>query len=92
MFNGKWTRFSWNSNSNHSSFNFKPSQRELVRKLQILPYNHGNINSYSGRPRKIRILGNLPDFFQTCLNPNKFSSNSKVVFLPGILIQILFGI
>jgi hypothetical protein len=54
-FKGKWTWFSLNLNSNLLFFNFKPSQMELVWKLQIFPYNHTNINSYSGRTRQIRI-------------------------------------
>jgi hypothetical protein len=61
-------------------------------KLQILPYNRANLNSHSGRPRQVRILQNLPDFLKHVWTSNKFSGNSKAVLLPGILIQILFGI
>jgi hypothetical protein len=32
--------------------------------LQILPYNHTDLNSHPGRPREIRILGNLSDFLK----------------------------
>jgi hypothetical protein len=65
---------------------------ELIWKLQILPYNYANLNSYSRRLRQIRILGNLSEFSKHAGAPNKFSSNSKAVLLPEILIQILFGI
>jgi hypothetical protein len=65
---------------------------ELVWKLQVLPYNHANINSHSGRPRQLRLLGNLPESSKHVCTSNKFSSNSKAVWLPGILIQILSGI
>jgi hypothetical protein len=74
------------------SYVFKPSQMELVWKMQILPYNYINLNSYSGRPRQIGILGNLSDFFKHVWISNKFSSNSEAVFLLGILIQIMFVI
>jgi hypothetical protein len=60
----KWTWFKLNSNSNSLLFFFKPSQMELVWKLQLLPYSHTNLNSPSGRSRKIGILGNLSGFFQ----------------------------
>jgi hypothetical protein len=40
----------------------------------------------------VRILGNFPDFSKQVWTSNKFSSNLKVVLLPGILIQFLFGI
>jgi hypothetical protein len=43
-------------------FIFKPSQMEVVWKMQILPYNYANLNSHSGRSRQVRILENLPDF------------------------------
>jgi hypothetical protein len=61
-----------------------------VRGIQILPYNHANINSQSRRASHIRILGNLPDFSKPISTPNKFGPNSKAVLLAGILIQILF--
>jgi hypothetical protein len=35
---------------------------ELVWKLQILPYNHANLNSHSGSSRQVRIIEFLPDF------------------------------
>jgi hypothetical protein len=44
------------------SFIFKPSQLELVWRLQILPYDHVNLNSHSIRSRQIRISRNLSDF------------------------------
>jgi hypothetical protein len=65
---------------------------ELVWKLQIFLYIYASLNSYAGRSRQIGSLGNLPDFSKHVGAPNKFSSNLKVVLLPGILIQILFGI
>jgi hypothetical protein len=37
-------------------------------------------------------LGNLSDFSKQVWIPNKFKSNSKSVWLPGFLIQILFQI
>jgi hypothetical protein len=40
----------------------------------------------------MRIVENLFDFSKHVWTSNKFSSNSKVVLLPGILIQILFRI
>jgi hypothetical protein len=43
-------------------FIFKPSQMEVVWKMQILPYNYANLNSHSRRSRQVRILENLPDF------------------------------
>jgi hypothetical protein len=52
---------------------------ELVWKLQILLYNHANLNSYSIRPRQARILGNLPDFSKHVWTSNKFSSYSKAI-------------
>jgi hypothetical protein len=54
--------FSLDSNSKPSFFIFKPSPMELVWKLQILPYNHTHLNSYSGRSRQERILGKLSFF------------------------------
>jgi hypothetical protein len=39
-----------------------------------------------------RNFGEFVRFFQTSLNPNKFGSNLKEVFLPGFLIQIIFRI
>jgi hypothetical protein len=46
-----------NSNLNFLfPFIFKPSQMELVWKLQVLPYNHANLNSHSGNSRQVRIL------------------------------------
>jgi hypothetical protein len=63
---------------------------EACMKLQILPYNHANLNSRSRMSRQIRILGNLSDFSKPGLAPNKFGSNLKAVFFPRILIQILF--
>jgi hypothetical protein len=50
------------------------------------------LQAHSGRPRQMRISENLSDFSKHVCTPNKFSSNSKAVLLPGILIQILFGI
>jgi hypothetical protein len=58
----------------------------LVWKLQILPYNYANLNSHSGRSGQVRILENLSDFSKYGWTSNKFSSNSKVVLLPGISI------
>jgi hypothetical protein len=58
----------------------------------IFPYDHDNLNSHFGRSRQIGILGNLLDFFKHVSTPNKFSSNSIAVWLPGIVIQILLGI
>jgi hypothetical protein len=40
----------------------KPSQMELVWKLQILPHNYINLNSYSGSLRQMGILEDLLDF------------------------------
>jgi hypothetical protein len=73
-------------------FSFKPSPMELVWKHKILPYNHANLNSHSRRSRQRRSLRNLPDFSNQVWTSNKFSSHSKAVLLPGILIQIMFGI
>jgi hypothetical protein len=52
------------SNSNPLFIIFKPSQMEVIWKLQILAYNHANLNSHNERSRQIRILGNLLDFSQ----------------------------
>jgi hypothetical protein len=81
-----------NSKPNPLSFYFKPRPRELVWKLKIFPYNHANLNSHSGRSRQVRILENLPEFSKHVSASNKFSSNSKTFWLPGILIQIMLGI
>jgi hypothetical protein len=35
---------------------------DLVWKLPIFTYNYANLNSYYGRSRQVRILGNFPDF------------------------------
>jgi hypothetical protein len=59
------------------SFIFNPSQMELVWKLQILPYNHANLNSYSGRPRWISIPWNLSDFSKQVWSPNKLAQIQK---------------
>jgi hypothetical protein len=63
---------------------------KLVWKLQILPYNHANLNSHSGMSRKIIILGNLSNLSKWDWTPNRFGPNSKSVLLPRIVIQILF--
>jgi hypothetical protein len=34
-----------------------------------LPYKHANLNSYFGRAREIRILGNLSDFSNKMESP-----------------------
>jgi hypothetical protein len=81
-----------NSNSNTLLIIFKPSQGELVRELQISPYNHANLNSQSLRTSQIGIFGNFSDFSKQVSTPNKFRSNLKAVLLPGFLIQILFQI
>jgi hypothetical protein len=57
---------------------------ELVWKLWILPYNHANLNSHSGRLGQIGIFKNLSDFFKQVV------PYSKVVLLPGIVIHFLF--
>jgi hypothetical protein len=52
---------------------------DLVWKLPIFTYNYAIINSYYGRSRQVRILGNFPDFSNPVWTSNKFSSNSKAV-------------
>jgi hypothetical protein len=81
-----------NSNLNPLFFIFKPSQMELVWKLQILTYNYGNLNSHSGSSIQISILGNLSDFYKHVCTPNKFSPNSKAIWILEFLVQILLGI
>jgi hypothetical protein len=64
----------------------------LEWKLQVLPYNHANLNSHSGKQSNVRNLGNLQDFSKYVCTSNKISANSKVVLLSRILIQIWFGL
>jgi hypothetical protein len=49
--------------------------------------HHANINSYYGRARQIRILGNLSDFSKQVWIPNKFKSNSISVLILAFLMK-----
>jgi hypothetical protein len=64
---------------------------ELVWKLQILPYNYANLNSHSGRSRKIRILGNLPDLSKHFWTSNKFGPISKAVCFLDFEFKLCLG-
>jgi hypothetical protein len=75
--------------SNRLFFIFKPSQMDLVYKLQILLCQY-KFTFYKAKACK--NFRKFTRFFQTCLASNKFSSNSRAVLLPGILIEIMFGL
>jgi hypothetical protein len=51
---------------------------------------HSNFTLWEAK--KNRDFGEFIRFYQTNLDPNKFGPNSKVVLLPGFLIQILLRI
>jgi hypothetical protein len=57
--------------------------------LDIQPYQS---KSHYGILIQIRILENLPNFSKHVWTPNKFSPNSNIRLVSGILIHIMFRI
>jgi hypothetical protein len=58
--NGTWLKFEFKLKP--SLFYSQNKSRRTCMETLILPCNHANLNSYSGRARQTRILGNLSDF------------------------------